>query len=104
MLTMAENSLRETQRQQHLFRNLFVRGIKMVMDAISKDLSNLKKDLTRRQIKVWDDMNQDDVIYVRYLCRGYEDQFGVTREVLRTEIAKRFGQYIDRILKPLMNN
>ncbi len=99
MMTMADKGLQDAKRQNHLFKRLFIRSIQFVLDSITRDMMLLRKELAQRQIKVWDDITQDDIIYCKYVCRGYEDQFGITREVLRTEIAKKFGLYIDQIFK-----
>jgi hypothetical protein len=97
MMTMADKGLQEAKRRNHLFQRLFIRGIQIVLDSITRDMMVLRRELAYRQIKVWDDITQDDIVYCKYVCRGYEDRFGITREVLRAEIAKKFGLYIDQI-------
>jgi hypothetical protein len=97
MMTMADKGLQEAKRRNHLFKRVFIRGIQIVLDSITRDMMVLRRELAYRQIKVWDDITQDDIVYCKYVCRGYEDRFGITREVLRAEIAKKFGLYIDQI-------
>jgi DNA-directed RNA polymerase beta' subunit len=99
MLTMADKKMQETQQQTQLFKRLFARGIRLVMDEITHDISDLRKELSRRQIKVWEDVKQGDILYHKYRCRGYEGQLSIMRAVLRSEISDRYGQYIDQVFQ-----
>ncbi|WP_178022842.1 hypothetical protein [uncultured Paenibacillus sp.] len=101
MLTICEKSLQDLQNSRHLFKQIFEQFIQIVMNYITKDLSKVNRELRQRNIKVFNDEINDGIIYHRYVCRGYEDRFGIVREVLRSEISIRFTKYATRILSKL---
>jgi adenosyl cobinamide kinase/adenosyl cobinamide phosphate guanylyltransferase len=104
MLTMCNKSLQDLQNSTQLFRQLFEQIIQIIMNSITKDLSKVNRELRQRNIKFFSDETHDGVIYHRYICRGYEDRFGIVREVLRAEIGIRFTKYTTHILSQLKAN
>jgi len=101
MLTMCQNSLDDLRISRNLFKDQFAGMVQLIMDAITRDLAQLRREFSKRKIKVWDDGVVDGIIYSRYNCRGYEDRFGVVREALRSEISVRLKQYASGvIIKP----
>jgi hypothetical protein len=100
MLTMSEKSLQEAKRTPNLYKKYFEQFIELVMDRITKDLFALRRELKSRNIKVYDDETADGIIYHRYVCRGYEDKFGIVRETLRSEISFRMARYASSIFNP----
>ena len=99
MLTMCERAKEDAQRSGRMFAPYFARLIELIMDDITRDLSAVRMEFRKRQIKVWDGNTIDGVLYYEYICRGYRDKFGVVREALRSEIAIRLGQYSARVLR-----
>ncbi|MFC3748696.1 hypothetical protein [Paenibacillus sp. GCM10012306] len=101
MLTMCDKSLQDLRNSTHLFKQLFEQVIQIIMNYITKDLSKINRELRQRNIKIFSDETHDGIIYHRYVCRGYEDQFGIVREVLRSEISVHFTKCAARILSHL---
>ncbi|GIO38737.1 hypothetical protein J41TS12_35980 [Paenibacillus antibioticophila] len=101
MLTMCEKSLQDLRISAHLFKQIHEQFIQIMMKDISRDLSKTNRELRQRNIKIFSDETHDGIIYHRYICRGYEDRFGIVREVLRSEISVRFTKYSMRILSQL---
>ena len=99
MLTMSDKALQDVKRSTNLFRRYFERMLQMLMDRISKELFTLRREMKARNIKVFDDETHDGIIYHRYVCRGYEDQFGIVRETLRSEISFRLARYAEEVLR-----
>ncbi|MDG0808440.1 hypothetical protein [Cohnella rhizosphaerae] len=97
MLTMAQRSIDDSKRSGNFMSQLHIAATQAIMDMISKDLYALRRELGQRRIRILSDEQVDLVIYHRYVCRGYEERFGIVREVLRAEISTRFGGYISRI-------
>ncbi|RKP50047.1 hypothetical protein D7Z26_19735 [Cohnella endophytica] len=100
MLTMSDKSLQEVRRTPNLYKRLFEQAVQLIMNKISKDLFALRRELKNRNIKVFDDETADGIIYHRYVCRGYEDKFGIVRETLRSEISVRLAQYASSVFHP----
>ncbi|MFC5469321.1 hypothetical protein ACFPPD_11365 [Cohnella suwonensis] len=100
MLTMSDKSLQEVKRVPNLFKRTFEQVVQLIMNKISKDLFSLRRELKNRNIKVFDDETADGIIYHRYVCRGYEDRFGIVRETLRSEISVRLARYASEVVHP----
>jgi len=99
MLTMCEKAKGDALRSGNLFAPYFARLIELVMDCITKDLSAVRREFRVRQIKVWEADMIDGILYYEYSCRGYNDKFGILREVLRTEISLALGRYSALVLR-----
>jgi hypothetical protein len=100
MLTMSDKSLQEIKRSPNLYKRFFEQFIQLLMDRISKELFSLRRELKNRNIKVFDDETVDGIIYHRYVCRGYENRFGIVRETLRSEISNRLAKFASEIFNP----
>jgi hypothetical protein len=72
-----------------------------VMNQIHKDMTLLRQELSRRKIKVVDDGQVDLIIYYKILCRGYEERFGIMRDVVRSEISVRLTNYLKDVAKAI---
>lgn len=97
MLTMVQKSIDDVRNSSNLLKRLYVTAAQVVMDRISKDLYALRREMSRRNIKVFEDEQADLVVYHRFVCRGYEDRFGMTRDVMRSEISLRLSRYIKEL-------
>lgn len=101
MLTMCDRSLQDLRTSRHLFKQLFEHNIQVLMNIITKDLSRINRELRQRNIKIFSDETHDGVIYHHYVCRGYEDRFGIVREVLKSQISIQFKKYVTMIINQL---
>lgn len=98
MLTMVQKCVDDINNSSYLLKNLFVATSQEVMNRISKDLYEIRRELKRRNIKIINDEQVDTVIYYHFVCRGYQERFGIVREVMRAEISVRFTKYLKEIL------
>lgn len=101
MLTIIQRSLDDINRSGHLFKHVFAALLLVMMDRVSSDLHMLRRELKRRNIKVVDDEQVDLVVYHRIICRGYEERFGLVRDVMRAEISKRLAKYASDVVGKL---
>jgi hypothetical protein len=99
ILTIAEKNRQEVERASYTFKPVFLKAMLLVMDVVTKDLARVRRELKQRNIKVIEDEQVDLVMYYRFICRGYEERFGMVREVVRAEIAVRITQYIREVFK-----
>lgn len=98
MLTMVQKCVDDIDNSSYLLKKLFVAASQEVMNRISKDLYEIRRELKRRNIKILNDEQVDTVLYYHFVCRGYQDRFGIVREVMRAEISVRFTKYLKEIL------
>lgn len=101
MLTMVERSLEEIRTSTNLLKHLYIVAAQTVMNTIHKDMYALRRELSKRNIKVLNDEQVDMVIYYKIICRGYEERFGIVRDVFRSELSVRLTQYLKDIADQL---
>lgn len=97
--TMLERGIESMRLSNFPLRDLNIRCLEVLFQRVSDDAHALNVDLRRRNIKVVPDESGDGVIYHKYICRGYEDRFGITHEAIRMEISNRLTQYTDDLRK-----
>ncbi|MEW9697802.1 hypothetical protein [Paenibacillus sp. SI8] len=98
MLTMVQKNVDDIERSSNLLKQLYLAPGQVVMNKISKDIHAIRRELTKRNIRIIGDEHADLVVYHRFLCRGYEDRFGMTRDVMRSEISVQLKKYIKEII------
>lgn len=73
-----------------------------LLDRATREHKALRQELARRRIKVYDaEFDGEMVYYYPYTCRGYEDRFGIMREVMRSELSIKLGRYVGDVQKTL---
>lgn len=44
------------------------------------------------------DEQEEFLVYHKIFCQGYQERFGLTRDVVRTEISPRLNKYTQRLV------
>lgn len=101
LITMIQKSIEDMGFSKIALKGLIVRCLEVIMFKISDDYYSLKRELKKRNISVSEEETNDGIMYYRYYCRGYEEKFGIVRETLRSEIAKRLTKYTAEISQTL---
>jgi hypothetical protein len=101
MLTMVQKAADEIKNSSNILRRHFMVSTQILMDRITKDMYLVRKELTKRNIKVISDDQVDLVVYHKIICRGYEERFGMMRDVVRSEISVRLTKYLTEMSKLL---
>ncbi|MEC0328707.1 hypothetical protein P4H42_03600 [Paenibacillus macerans] len=94
MLTLVQKSVDDIEHSPNLLKQLYLAAGQAVINRISKDMRDINRELTKRNIKIISDEHSDFIVYHHYYCRGYQDRFGMTRDVMRSEISTRLGAYV----------
>ncbi len=68
------------------------------MNHISSEIQNTVREFTKRNIKVLQDEQVDDIYYYQVRCRGFVEKIGYTREVMRSEIRIKMKKFTEDIL------
>lgn len=101
MLTMVERSIEEIRTSTNILKRLYLIAAQTVMDQIHKDMYSLRRELSKRNMKVMNDEQVDPIIYYKIMYRGYEERFGIVRDVIRSEISVRLTKYLKDVAKLL---
>ena len=97
MEKMVQKSMAEAECSTNILRRLFLMAAQTILDRIVKDLYRLRRELKKRNIKILTEEQSDLVVYHRYYCRGYEERFGMTRDVMRSEISMQLTRYTSEL-------
>jgi hypothetical protein len=95
--TMVSKSLREIEHTNSILKRAFILAGEAIQQRIMQDTYRLQKELKQRNVRFIPDEQDEFVIYHKIFCRGYQDRFGMTRDVMRTEISLRLNQYTSEI-------
>lgn len=101
MLNMVQKAADEIKNSTNILRRHFWFSTQILMNRIENDMYLLRKELTRRNIKVMTEEQVDLVVYHKIICRGYEERFGMVRDVVRSEISVRLTKYLNEMSKLL---
>ncbi|KAA9007549.1 hypothetical protein F4V43_03395 [Paenibacillus spiritus] len=99
MLTIIQKNLDDLRFYKGVLRDFYTAAGEYVAQRISQDLYELRRELSRRSIRVGSGEQDDIVIKYMYKCRGYTGSFDITREETRAQIGVRFGRYVDELMK-----
>ncbi|BBI32856.1 hypothetical protein [Cohnella abietis] len=101
VLTMTNKNLADIENSAHSLKTLYAKVTRIMMDMISMDLYRIKREMKQRNIKVFEEEQADGIMYYRYIYKGYQEKFGMVREVLRAEVSMRMTKYIRDVIMPL---
>lgn len=99
MLDMVENDRKKLESDSVSLRLLFEATNGKLADRIHHDLVAVRKFLKERQIKVMELGQFGSEMRYKFWIRGYEDQFTLMKEIVRSELSIRFGKYIANFWK-----
>lgn len=91
--TMVIKSLREIEFSGSILQRAYTFAGQAIHRRIVEDTRQLQKELKQRNIRFILDEQDDFVIHHKVFCRGYQERFGLTRDVMRTEISLRLTRY-----------
>lgn len=90
---MVSNSIREIEQSAISLKQIYIMPSRYLQERIIKDISELNKKLKQHNVRYEDDENDDFLLYYKIYYRGYQERFGMTRDVMRTEISLRLTRY-----------
>ncbi|BBH20374.1 hypothetical protein Back11_17190 [Paenibacillus baekrokdamisoli] len=93
MEKMVQKSITDVEYSTNILKRLYFLAGQKILDQIVKDLYRLRRELKKRNIKILTEEQSDLIVYHRYYCRGYEERFGMTRDVMRSEISVQLTKY-----------
>ncbi|OKP82535.1 hypothetical protein [Paenibacillus sp. P32E] len=91
--TMVGKSLKEIENSGNILKRAYLMAGQTIQRRIMRDTYQLQKELKQRNIRVLADEQEEFLVYYKIFCRGYQERFGLTRDVMRTEISLRLTKY-----------
>jgi hypothetical protein len=100
-LKIVEQKSMEVGMSSQTLRPLYLAATKILGKHIREDVRQSKKALLESDIRVFEDTKDDTSLYYRYVCRGREDAFIITRDFMRSAISARIGNYAKSLIAML---
>ncbi|WP_308639394.1 hypothetical protein [Paenibacillus silvisoli] len=99
MMTIVDKNCTEIGLSSYSMKGLYMKASEVLMARIHEELSTIRKEMKRRQIKVFEDERVDSAIHYHFICRGYRDTFAMMRDVVRAEMSVRIARYVAEMFK-----
>ncbi|BCG58892.1 MULTISPECIES: hypothetical protein [Paenibacillus] len=97
MEKMVQKSIAEVEYSTNILKRLYLVAGQYILEQIMKDLYKLRRELKQRNIRILTEEQSDLIVYHHYYCRGYKERFGMTRDVMRSEISLRLTKYTSEL-------
>lgn len=94
MEKMIQKSIANLESASNVLNRLYLAAGHKVLISVAEDYYRLRSELKKRNIRVVSEEQEDMIIYHKCYYRGYEERFGMTRDVMRSEISVRLTKYI----------
>lgn len=91
--TMVSRSLKEIEHSSNVLKRAYLMAGQAVQYEIKQDTYQLQQELKKRNVRFILDEQDEFISYYKIFCRGYQERFGMTRDVMRTEISLRLTKY-----------
>lgn len=102
-LGIVEKKRRETELSSLTLKILYSAAAKILVKQIQEDVQQSKKALVEHNIRVFEDSKDSAEIVYRYVCRGYENRFVMTKDYMRSEISVRIERYVRSLASALQD-
>jgi hypothetical protein len=100
-LGIVEKNSREVAMSSLTLKVLFSSAAQILAKQIRADAQKSKKVLVERNIQVMEESKDDTELIYRYVCRGHEARFVMTKDFMRAEIGVRIGRYAKSLVDVL---
>lgn len=101
LLNVVENTLRKVEKEPNALKPLFIASTQSLMQTIHRDLVSIKNKLRAAQIKVWEMDRAPAYLNYKFICRGYQDEFGMMKELVKAELGVRLADYVKKLTDEL---
>jgi len=97
-LKIVEKISLEVEVSSQTLKQLYSAAAKVLAKNIREDARKSQKALLERNIRVFEDSKDDKELVYRFVCRGREDRFIMTRDFMRAEIGIKIGRYVQNLI------
>lgn len=98
LIDVAVKNRDEIELTEYTFTPLYVTACGRVLSLLHDRMREVKQQLRAANVRVWAGEQTDFILYTNYVCRGYEDRFGITREHLKTELRVMLTEYMRKVM------
>ncbi|MFE5318930.1 hypothetical protein ACFQ88_09490 [Paenibacillus sp. NPDC056579] len=100
-LQIVEKRSIEVEMSSMTLKLLYSAAAKILARKIREDVQKSRAALLEKNIRLFEESKDDTALYYRYVCRGREDRFTMTKDFMRAEISARIGRYAKSLVATL---
>lgn len=95
VLDMLQDNIRYLSMSSMLkFRSIYENYTQSIMDRITADLVEIRRELRKANIKIYEEEQSGGCLSCKYICRGYQSEFTMLREHVRADISVMMRKYL----------
>ncbi|GAA0135743.1 hypothetical protein YSY43_25830 [Paenibacillus sp. YSY-4.3] len=100
-LEIVEKKNREVELSSQTFKALYAAATKVLAQHIRRDIQLCRKSLLEQSIRISEPAMDGSDIRYRFVCRGMEDEFIMTRDYLKAQVSLTIGHYTNHLVEIL---
>lgn len=101
LLDLVEKNKKDMEFTDHTLKPLYIKAADALWKRIHADLYEIRKELKRIGCKVNKlDRYDPAAIHFEFRLRGYREEFGIMKMLVKSEMSMRLGNYIAGMFKP----
>ncbi|TDG00166.1 hypothetical protein [Paenibacillus piri] len=93
MLDVLQRDMNRIKQVKLKLNVLYTLSLGKAQDGVHAELMELKAELRKRGIRIYEEARVAEGIQARFKCRGYDHKLLLQWEKVRTEILKKGSQY-----------
>ncbi|MFD3258651.1 hypothetical protein ACE3MQ_08595 [Paenibacillus lentus] len=97
-LQIVEKKNREVERSSQTLKSLYAVATKVLAQHMREDMQRCRKSLIKQQIRIFEPSTDGLDIHYRFVCRGIEDEFTMTKDFLKSQVSLAIGQYTNNLI------
>jgi hypothetical protein len=74
---------------------IYIGNLKQTQDEVTRELYNIRQELRKRGIKVYDREQTANGIKASYVCRGYRHELSFLPSLIRTIVIEKLAQMMN---------
>ncbi|WP_211344368.1 hypothetical protein [Paenibacillus lentus] len=97
-LQVVEKKKREVEMSSQTFRSLYAVATNVLAQHIREDMQRCRKSLVEQQIRIFEPSMDGLDVHYRFICRGAENGFTMTKDFLKSQVSLTIGQYTNNLI------
>jgi hypothetical protein len=103
LLKKLERNIKELEISGYLLKRLYVSVTAIFWQRVRADLEHINSELRANKIRIFEGTHNELCLVYKYNCRGYSDEFSVTRDLVKENLARKLGEYTQKLTKEMQN-
>jgi len=95
ILSILERDIKKLQEVDLKIPMVYIGYLRKVQDSITQEMTELRKEMRKLGIKIYEDNKTEGGREYKVKCRGYQHTFGLFTDNIRTKVITRLCEILD---------